>query len=186
MNRYMLTLVLVAGIATSTFSQGFIPPKDGNAVVYFTRITAMGFAISFDFFDSTTYIGQSAGRNYIRYECPPGPHLFWASSENKAFLTADLEANQTYVVIVDVLMGIGVARVGLTPIDSENKIFPKAKQLILKKVQDFQAPDFLAKENARLSKFIREKLQKYEDDWKHSLVIKHLGPEMSIPPDKAI
>lgn len=182
----MLIIVLVAGIATSTFSQGFTPPKEGNAVIYFTRVTAMGFAISFDYFDSATYIGQSAGRNYLRYECAPGRHLFWASSENKAFLTADLEANQTYVVIVDVLMGIGVARVGLTPIDSQHKVFPKAKQLIQKKEPDPQAPDFLAKENARLSKFIREKLEKYEKDWKSSLDIKHLGAEMAIPPDKSI
>jgi hypothetical protein len=186
MNRCMLVIVLVAGIATSTLGQGFTPPKKGNAVVYFTRLTAMGFAISFDYFDSATYIGQSAGRNYLRYECQPGRHLFWASSENKAFVTADLEANQTYVVIVDVLMGIGVARVGLTPIDSQHKLFPKAKQLILKKAPDFQAPDFLATEGARLSKFIREKLAKYESDWKSSLDVRHIGLEMGIPAEKAI
>jgi hypothetical protein len=186
MNRCMLIIVLVAGIATRTFSQGFTPPKEGNAVVYFTRISGLGSLISFDYFDSATYIGESAGRNYLRYECPPGKHLFWASSENKAFLTANLEANETYVVIVDVLMGIGVARVGLTPIDSQNKLFPKAKQLILKKAPDLQAPDFLAKESARLSKFIAEKLDKYENDWKNTLKIKHLGPEMRLPMDKPI
>src|SRR5687767_722191 len=114
---------LLLFVTATAMSQGLKPPTEGKAVIYFVRVSAMGALIPFDFFHEKKYIGQFSGRNYMRYECDAGEHLFWASSENKEFLTAEVKAGETYIVIVDVEMGIGIARVGLTPIDAQHKVF---------------------------------------------------------------
>ena len=182
----ILPLVMIMTDINQSFCQGITSPQDGNAVIYFTRVTALGFAIPFDFFDGDKYIGDFAGKNYMRYECAPGEHLFWASSENKAFMTADLAANSIYIVVVDLNMGIGMARVGLSPIDANNEVFPRAKALIQKKKPIVVTDEELKSENERLATFISEKLEKYEKEWKNTLEIKSLKTEMAIPEDKAI
>ncbi len=164
-----------------SLGQGFEAPSEGKAVIYFTRVTGLGFAIGFEFFHDKRYIGDFAGRNYMRYECDPGEHLFWASSENKEFLTAEVKAGETYVVLVDVLMGIGIARVGLTPIDSHHKDFERAKKLIEKKSPVVNTADEVESKNARLAEFIEKKLKQYNEDWKNTKDFKHLSPEMAIP-----
>jgi hypothetical protein len=185
---WLLILSLTMNITdiTQSFCQGVTAPHEGNAVIYFTRVTSLGFAIPFDFFDGEKYIGDFAGKNYMRYECSPGEHLFWASSENKAFMTADVAANSIYIVIVDLNMGIGMARVGLSPIDANNEVFPRAKALIQKKKPIVVTDEELQAENVRLAEFIHEKLKKYDEEWKNTLEIKNLKTDMAIPQDKAI
>jgi hypothetical protein len=180
MKTYLLILFFVL-LSRITFAQGLTPPAEGKAVIYFTRISSMGFAIGFEFFHDKQYIGDFAGRNYIRYECDPGEQLFWASSENKAFLTSQLEAGSTYIVIVDVMMGIGIARVGLTPIDGQDKLLEKAKKLINKKEPVYTSPEEIESRNLRLADFIEKKLKQYNEDWKNTKDFKHLSPEMAIP-----
>lgn len=70
-----------------------IPPAPADkAVVYFVRTSGLGFAINFTYIDSVTLIAKANGTNYVRYECDPGNHLFWARSENRDFVEAELEA----------------------------------------------------------------------------------------------
>jgi hypothetical protein len=109
--------------------------------------------------------------------------LFWASSENKSFLTANLEAGGTYVVVVDVLMGIGIARVGLTPINSQDKLLERCKKLINKKEPVYTSPEEIESRNTQLADFIERKLKQYHEDWKHTKNFKHLSADMSIPQD---
>jgi hypothetical protein len=182
----ILLLILIMTDITKSFCQGITAPQAGNAVIYFTRVTSLGFAIPFDFFDGRKYIGDFAGKNYLRYECAPGEHLFWASSENKAFMMADVAPNSIYVVIVDLNMGIGMARVGLSPIDANNEVFPRAKTLIQKKKPIVVTDEELKAENERLGEFINEKLKKYNEEWKNTLEVKKLKTDMAIPEDKAI
>jgi hypothetical protein len=177
-----IQLLFFVFASTFTFGQGLTPPSEGKSVVYFTRLSAAGFAIGFEFFHDKQYIGDFAGRNYMRYECDPGEQLFWASSENKAFLTASLEPGATYVVIVDVLMGIGIARVGLRPINSQDKLLEKAKKLINKKEPVFTSPEEIESRNKRLAEFIEKKLKQYHEDWKNTKNFKHLSADMAIPP----
>jgi hypothetical protein len=178
--KVILPVVLQFVVATS-FAQGLTPPSEGKAVIYFTRVTAMGAIINFEFFHGNHYFGVFDGRNYLRYECEPGKHLFWASSENKEFMTAELNAGGIYIVLVDVEMGIGKARVGLTPITAKDKAFERAKALIDKKAPIQMTPEKIDQMNAKLATFIVEKLEKYETVWKNEKDFKHLSPEMAIP-----
>ena len=83
--KKLLFIVLIALLASvdTAFSQGFQPPAEGKAVIYFTRVTLYGKPVDFEFFHQDQYIGAFKGDEYMRYECDPGTHLFWASSENK-------------------------------------------------------------------------------------------------------
>lgn len=181
MKSFLLYCLVPLTLLTSQVKgQGFTPPAEGKCVIYFARVSAMGSLIPFDFFDGDTYIGQFSGKKYLRYECDPGEHLFWASSENKAFVTARVEGGKSYIVVVDVLMGIGMARVGLTPIGSDHKVFGRARDLIKKKSPVKVSPEHIRDENERLAGFIADKLQKYESRWRHELEVRDLTPEMAV------
>lgn len=83
-------------------------------------------------------------------------------------------------------MGIGIARVGLSPIDANSEVFQRAKTLIQKKKPIVVTDEELKSENERLEQFIQEKLQKYDEEWKNKLEVKKLKTDMAIPEDKAI
>ncbi len=180
MKRIAITLTLILSLYITASAQGFTPPSEGKAVVHFTRVTSFGALIGFDYFDGDRFIGAFAGKKYMRYECEPGDHLFWASSENKAFMTASLEAGKSYVVIVDVVMGVGIARVGLAPIGPGDKLLLRARSLIQKKAPVTITPERIASENRRLASFIREKLDRYESAWKNELEVRHLSADMAV------
>ena len=186
MKKLLLIIVLLSLTAVYTVSaQGFQPPTDGKAVVYFTRVTKYGKPTSFEFFHQDKYIGAFKGSQYMRYECEPGAQLFWASSENKEFITAEVEAGKTYIVMVDVIMGIMKAHVGLTPIGVDNsEELERAKALINKKAETITPDDKIVKMNKKLAKFIVEKLEMYESTWKNEKNFKHLSADMAIPDDQ--
>ncbi len=186
MKKLLLLTVFLSLTAVYTVkSQGFQAPADGKAVVYFTRVTVYGKPTSFEFFHQDQYIGVFKGSQYMRYECDPGTQLFWASSENKEFITAELEAGKTYIVMVDVIMGVMKAHVGLTPISANNmEKFERAKGLILKKEPTVTPEEKIAKMNKKLAKFITQKLEMYESTWKNEKNFKHLSADMAIPDDQ--
>ncbi|MGZ2369689.1 hypothetical protein ACXR6G_07865 [Ancylomarina sp. YFZ004] len=162
--------------------KGFTPPSEGKAVVYFTRISSWGGAYSFEYFHQDKYMGVFKGKNYMRYECDPGKQLFWASSENKEFITTDLEAGGTYIVIVDIIMGAWKSRVGFTPITADDtEKFDRAVALINKKKAIVTPATKINKMNNKLKKFIGEKLQTYNNVWKNEKNFKHISADMAIP-----
>ena len=139
-NHFVLFVMLLLPFL-SAYAQGFQAPSPGKAAIYFVRHTAAGFAVSFDFYDNDRFIGKFAGKNYMRYECEPGEHLFWASSENHDFMTAELKEGDTYVVVVNVEMGFAIARVGLTPIMPTDKAFERTKKVVDKKAPKTNTED---------------------------------------------
>jgi hypothetical protein len=179
---FILMIVLTTG-SISVFSQGFQPPAPGKAVVYFTRVSSYGGAISFEFFHQDKYIGIFKGKNYLRYECDPGQQLLWASSENKDFITCDLKEGGTYIVLVDIIMGAWKARVGFNPITSDDERFIRVKELINEKPPVVTPQKKIDEMNVKLATFIPEQLQKYNDIWKAEKNFKHISPDMAIPPD---
>lgn len=177
----ILVILLFSGFS-SLFAQGFQAPEEGKAVVYFTRISAYGGMTSFEFFHQDKFIGVFKRKNYLRYECNPGEQLFWASSENKEFITADLEAGKSYIVIVDIIIGTWKAHVGLTPISIDDiDKFKRAKKLILAKSPIVTPLAKMKKTSKKLVKFIPEKLKMYEKTWKHKRNFKHISSDMAIP-----
>ncbi|HAN17148.1 MAG: hypothetical protein A2X13_08575 [Bacteroidetes bacterium GWC2_33_15] len=178
----VLTLFVLLATVDTVFAQGFQPPAEGKAVVYFTRVTLYGKPVEFEFFHQDKYIGVFKGDQYMRYECDPGNQLFWASSENKEFLTTELEAGKTYIVMVDVIMGVMKAHVGLTPVSPDKtEDLNKAVALVNKEAPTVTPDEKIEKMNKKLEKFIPKQLEMYESTWKNERNYKHLSADMAIP-----
>ncbi len=117
MKKQVLLIIPFFLIALSVIGQNIEPAPSDKAVVYFTRTSSLGLAINFSYFDSTKLIGVFNGPKYIRYECEPGRHLFWAKSENRDFIEAEVEAGKIYFIEAFVNMGAIKAGVDLQPVD---------------------------------------------------------------------
>jgi hypothetical protein len=122
----------------------------------------------------------------MRYECPAGKNLLWASSEDKEFLNCDLKAGETYVVLVNIEMGALKARIGLEPLSADNSDFDRAKDLVMKKAPVVTPQSKIDDTTKKLEKkgFIEEMMQRYESDWKNAKNTKTISPDMFIPKDK--
>jgi hypothetical protein len=180
---FFIFLVAIMAGFSSLFAQGFKAPAEGKAVVYFVRVTVYGAPTSFEFFHNDKYIGIFNGKNYMRYELDPGEQLLWASSENKEFVTADLKAGGTYIIMIDVIMGGFKARVGMNPITSADERFARAKELINDKPPVVTTEKKIDEMNKKLAKFIPETLEKYNTIWKGEKNFKSITADMAIPED---
>ena len=98
--KFLLILSLLLGTG-SLFSQKVVTqeiakPSEGKSLVYIVKSGA-GYLINFRIYDGDKFLGALNGFSYMVYECEPGKHLFWAASENRDFIEADLEPNGVYV-----------------------------------------------------------------------------------------
>jgi hypothetical protein len=171
MTAFKTLLFILASLfaSPSLLSQGFTPPSDSNAVVYFVRVSSFGAAVSFEYFHNEDFIGIFKGKNYMRYELQAGEHLLWASTENKEFLQCDLRAGETYLVLVNVKMGGWKARVGLEPVTEENPDFERVKKLVYEKSPRVTEQSLINSTQKKLDKrgFVQNIMQRYENDWKY-------------------
>jgi hypothetical protein len=178
-----LIAVVAFWMATPAFSQGFTPPADGNAVVYFVRVSSWGGATSFEYFHNEDFIGIFKGKNYMRYECPAGEHLFWASSEDKEFLRCDFRAGETYVVLINIEMGAWKARVGLEPLTADNEDFERVRELVSSKKPIVTPESKIRSTQAKLDDrgFTENIMDRYENEWINGPNTKTFSADMSIP-----
>lgn len=179
-----LLLVLVAMCVTiPVFSQGFTPPADSNAVVYFVRVSGYGGSTSFEYFHNYDFIGVFKKKNYIRYECPAGEQVLWASSEDKEFLNCNFKAGETYMVLVNIQMGAWKARIGLEPLTIENEDFERAKELVNSKKPIVTPESKIEATQKKLDErgFIVEIMERYETEWKDAKNTKIFSADMFIP-----
>ena len=182
LNYLIIGLSLFLAGTLSLEAQGFQPPAPGKAVVYFARVSSYGGGTSFEYFHNDRYIGIFKGKNYMRYELDPGEQLLWISSENKEFITCDLQEGGTYIIIIDIIMGFWKAHVGASPITVEDtEKFERAKELIMDKEPVVTSEKKIAQMNEKLSDFIPEMLERYETEWKEERNFKHVSPDMAIP-----
>ncbi|MBV6645325.1 MAG: hypothetical protein KI790_07735 [Cyclobacteriaceae bacterium] len=146
-----------------TIAQGFELPTEDKAVVYITRVTSLGAAISFKYFHNKNYIGKFNSGKYIRYECEPGKHLFWARSENRDFITAEFEAGKIYIIDAQARMGGMKAQVRLIPVDGKDaKLLAKVEKLVNKKPPKQHSPHEIKEMNAMLMSNIDEGMEVLE------------------------
>jgi hypothetical protein len=179
---FILLSLLISTVITN--GQGITPPQGEEAVVYFVRVTSYG-SNKFEFFHQDNYIGEFRGKEYLRYECEAGKQLFWASSENKEFLTAELNPGGTYIVIVDVVIGFWKNHVGFTPISKDDtELLQRAKELIKNQPPVEVTDAEIQKKEKKLSDFIPEMLQRYENEWKNEHNFRHLSADMAIPEEE--
>src|SRR4029079_16405326 len=130
--------------------------------------------------DSSKLIGKFNGQNYMRYECTPDEHLFWARSENRDFITAGLESGKIYLVEVVPSMGFGQAVVYLKPVDpKESDRIEKIEKVVNKRTPQTLSDAELQKQNDKLKDAIPRGLQKYKDDLADGKKFKRLEKNMS-------
>lgn len=168
MKIYILSLFLLLGLSFSkSFGQINVPPPAaGKSAVYFVRTSNMGMAINFSYFDSLQLIGRFAGPAWIRYECEPGHHLFWARSENRDFVEAELEAGKVYFILADVAMGGIKAQVDLIPVNPkiDTKIMGRINKLINKSAGEHFSEEELARDRADLEKAVERAMITYAEE----------------------
>ncbi len=182
----ILALLAICGLSTPLCAQGFTPPAEGNAAVYFIRVSNFGGLVSFEYFHNEQFIGIFKGKNYMRYECPAGKQLLWASSEDKEFLQCDFKAGETYLVLVNIEMGAWKARVGLEPLTQNNPDFDRARKVVYAKKPIVTPASKIKETQQKLEErdFIDNIMQRYENEWKDGKNTKQIRPDMFIPKDK--
>jgi len=166
------------------------PSKSSNsekATVYMIRVSALGFAVSFKYFDGEKFIGQSKGVSYIKVDVDPGEHIFWASAENQSFITVNAQAGKTYFIYVDVKMGAWSAQVNLTAVrPNEESRIKRGLEVInghpASTVTEVQEKKILAKLNKR--GFVKDKMNAYETKWKSTKNFQHIDANEFIPESK--
>ncbi|MFT6719148.1 MAG: hypothetical protein ACJAY8_001548 [Sphingobacteriales bacterium] len=180
MFRFLFGLLILAVCSSAANAQITAPTPD-KAVVYFVRYNPSGFLIGFSYYDGREFIGKFADTHYFRYECEPGPHLFWAKAENRSFIEADLLPGKIYVVEVRPLMGIVAARVRLLPLSGKESFWKRITLIVAnKKCTTIVADEELAQVKELRQKRALEgqlKYQKLKDKGKE---IKYLAPEMHV------
>ena len=171
--------VLLVLLTITAFPQGHKPPSPGQSVVYFTRWSNFQPRIKFDYFDGEKVIGSFGGLQYLRYECKPGKHLFWASSANKDFVEAELKADSTYVIMVEPVAGPGIPQLKLVPAHPKYKMLYKARWFIVHAPSAFPDSAAIENETKRMSNFISKSLKEYAEQKPITPTV--LKSEMAIP-----
>jgi hypothetical protein len=168
--------------------QNIEPAPEDKAVVYFVRTSAMGAAINFSYFDSTSLIGKCNGKNYIRYECEPGSHLFWARSENKSFVEADIDPGKIYFLDAIPKLGFGKAKVTLLPMEpnSDDKKMQKIFKLLGKKDPVTFTAEELEKELEKKDDVIDRGMKKYAEEKAEGKEIAQLKKTMFYKEDNVL
>lgn len=120
---------MLSVFSQQTTSEVITKPAPGKSLIYIVRSGA-GFIYNFRFYDKETYLGAIAGDQYLVYECEPGQHTFWAASENRDYIDANLEANSVYVLNAEGQTGMFIAGVNLKPLNptvfADKKLFYRA------------------------------------------------------------
>lgn len=179
---HLLFLALI--LFTYCHAQIPVPPAD-KAVIYFARPSGMGTLINFTYFDSVTLVGKFNGGKYIRYECAPGHHIFWARSENRDFIDANVDAGKIY--FIEAIPRMGALKAGVT-LEAVNPRNPDSKKqldhilkLISKRPSESFTPEELAADTNHAAEIIVKGMTKYKEELAKGN-IQRLVPEMNYVP----
>ncbi len=177
--KYILILLILQ--STLIFSQNSDSKLENKATVYFTRASGLGALINFTYFDGKKPIGRFNGPKYMKYECSPGEHLFWARSENKSFVEANLKAGEIYIIDVIPQMGAIKSGVKLVPVDKKRYRLKRIQKLISKNEPISFKENELKELEIEMSDVITRGLDKYSQmkERKH-VVIQKLTPELTV------
>jgi hypothetical protein len=183
MKKILLALILLTNLKLTVYSQEIPPAPEDKSVIYFVRSSILGSAINFSFFDSTAFIGKANGTYYIRYECAPGYHLFWARSENRDYVQAEVEAGKIYFILAVPQMGGIKAGVKLVPMDASQ---PENMKDILKFIAKkppltFTSEDF-EKDREKAQDVMIRGLEKYSEEKAENKVFRQLDKQMFYKP----
>lgn len=118
LKKVLLFFVVFSGLtvfAQKVTTQSIDKPSEGKSLVYILK-TGAGMLLNFRVYDKDQFLGAIPSGKYLVYECEPGEHLFWAVSENRDYVEANLEPNSVYVLNAEGQMGAFIASVSLRPL----------------------------------------------------------------------
>ena len=173
-------LLIFCFLTINLFAQHEIHEVEGKAVVYFVRPKSMGALINFTYFDGENAIGKFNGQKYMRYECEPGKHLFWARSENKDFLEAELESGKMYMIEALPRMGGVKAAVKLKPVDVKDYKMKKIQKLLWRKDPVTFTETELQEIQIEMQEVVVRAMEKYEKVKEDGKEIAKLEPTMTV------
>lgn len=141
--------------------QSFQKPNEGKSLVYIIKSGA-GALVNFRAFLDNKFLGVLSSDNYIIVECDPGNHLFWATSENRDYIEANLLPNKVYVLNAEGQMGAFVAGVSLEQLNPNEK---SNRNLFSRKIKNSSAVVYNPNSPSADDKVdnISKGLAKYED-----------------------
>lgn len=192
--KKLLTILLSLFIYLPLTSQVFEAAPSDKAVVYFVRTVKGGFgSLANTFmFDSEEAIGMLSYRNFIRFECDPGEHLFWAIRSNisaitftyyKSYIDADLEAGRIYLVEVRIQME-GIDMEPVNPVEDDIRV--SRIKTVLNNKSSVKANAFMKKRNFgvhKIHKSFSENGMKRYQDYEEKDKILSLHPQWFIEPE---
>jgi len=182
-----LSVTIFVFVITLTLNAQTIEPAPiDKAVIYFVRTNALGALINFTYFDGENVIGKFNGLKYMRYECEPGEHLFWARSENKSFVEANVEAGKIYIIEVIPTMGGIKAGVRLVPIHPKTDKLKKIQKLISKKKSMEFTDKQLQQFNSQMKEVVKKGMKKYNKMQSKNKSIPVLSKGMSLKPGQLL
>lgn len=119
LKKVLLFFVVFSGLsavsAQKVTNQSIDKPAAGKSLVYILK-TGAGMLLNFRVYDKDKFLGAIPSGKYLVYECDPGEHLFWAVSENRDYVEANLEPDSVYVLNAEGQMGAFIASVSLRPL----------------------------------------------------------------------
>lgn len=180
--RILSILSFVVLTLVSISAQNIEPAPSDKSVVYFMRPSGTGALINFTFFDRDQPIARFNGVKYVRYECEPGEHLFWARSENKSFVEANLEAGKIYLIEAYPTMGAVKAGVKLIPVDKRITKLKKFQKLATKKAPESADKYHVNVLEYEMEEVIKRGLDRYDELKKKNKPITQLPASMTIEP----
>ena len=175
-----LWFLMVVLYSTIVFSQETETNNQDKATVYFTRASGLGALINFTYFDGDKAIGKFNGPKYLKYVCEPGKHLFWARSENKSFVEADLKSGEIYIIDVLPQMGGLKASVKLVPVDKNKYKLKRIQKLVSKRDGESFSEAELNELQNEMAEVIARGMEKYNDLKAKGKSIEQLNPEMTV------
>lgn len=177
--KKILVLIFVLFQTSLFFAENNNLPSE-KATVYFARANGLGALINFTYFDGDKAIGRFNGPKYMKYECEPGKHLFWARSENKSFVEADLEAGKIYIIDVIPKMGAFKAAVSLVPVDKSDYKLKHIQKLLSKRESESFSSSELDALGTEMSEVIKSGMDRYNNLKERGKLIPQLKANMSV------
>ena len=183
MKRFLFLFILAFSSMIAR-AQPETTPKE-KATVYFVRSNMWGALYNFTFFDGDKLIGKLPGKAYLTYECEPGKHLFWARSENRSFVEAELEAGKTYLIDAISKLGVFISRVRLVPVYKDVYDLKSIQKIVSNKDPKVIKPTKLAfiQQN---TKAIPDAIRAYDYRNRHRKNVVRLTPHMTITPEDLV
>ncbi|MDR6159874.1 hypothetical protein QF023_003390 [Chryseobacterium sp. SLBN-27] len=155
-------------------TQGIDKPAEGKSLVYILK-TGAGMLLNFRIYDKDKFLGAIPSGKYLVYECEPGEHVFWATSENRDYVEANLEPNAVYVINAEGQMGAFIASVNLRPLKPMEF---RDKKLFYQVVKNNTKKPYQPSQDDK-SENIAKAMEKYQElKSKNSNKIAVLSPDM--------